>query len=94
MINKKEKCIVYEGGKQFFLATVWNSTINPIIVKKETNDSYVLSNGMKIIKRSMTQFIGQTRQEAKQLLINKLKDDMDRQMKALQLRIKKVEEME
>ena len=94
MINKKEKHIVYEGGKQFFLATVWNSTINPIIVKKETNDSYVLSNGMKIIKRSMTQFIGQTRQEAKEKLINKLKDDMDRQMKVLQLKIKKVEEME
>ncbi len=76
------------------MVTTWNSSIIPVNVLRETIECYYLANGTRVNKRSLTQFIGESKEEAKQKLINKLKEDRDRQISAWDYKIKKAEEIE
>ena len=88
MTAKKE---INKEVRPAFLFSVWNSSINSATIVKETNEHYILSTGTSIAKNSLTQFIGFTREEAKEKLIKKLRDDLERKRLAMESRIHQIE---
>jgi hypothetical protein len=74
-----------------FLLSVWNSSINSVTIVKETTEHYKLSTGLSIAKNSLSQFIGFTREEVKEKLIKKLRDDLERKRLAMEARIRQIE---
>ena len=67
--------------KEWYLCTTWTEGVQRADVVKETPKQVVLRNGARIMRRySQTQFLGNTREEAKNLYINKLQEELHTEM--------------
>jgi len=71
--------------KKFYLITSWKSEILELDVEKEYKSYIVVrGSGLRIPKVSQTQFLGETREEAKSKCIAKMKEDLKNKMKIVQ----------
>lgn len=76
--------------KKFYLITGWRDEVIEVDVEKEYKGYILTNSGIKIPKISQTQFLGTTKEEAKEKCIAKMKEDLATKMKivtAIQNRI-------
>jgi hypothetical protein len=63
---------------EWFLCTTWIEGVKRLDVLKETPKTLILKDGSRIPRRySQSQFVGNTREEAKSNLIAKIQGDLD-----------------
>jgi hypothetical protein len=79
---------------EWFLCTVWNEGVKRLDVVKETPKTLILKNGNRIPKRySRSQFVGNTREEAKLNLITVIQEDLNIELRRVENLKQRIEQI-